>query len=739
MPSAPRSKPVTPGAAAPAKGRRRRRVLVALLLGLMAVPLLLALLDRAFPPVLERYRDRSTLVLAHDGQLLRAFLAKDGRWRLAAEADALPQRYRSMLLGFEDRRFYSHPGVDPLALLRAVGQVASNGRVVSGASTLSMQTARLLEPRPRTLSAKLVEMLRALQLEWHYDKAQILDIYLTLVPMGGNLEGVRAGSLAWFGKEPAALTDAEAALLVALPQAPSRLQPDRFPAAAEAGRRKVLERMAGQGLLSAEALAEALAEPLPTRRHDFPSLAPHLTARLHGEHPGAEVIRTTLDAAAQRAAESLLDDALAQRRDAVTAAALAVEAETGAVRAYVGNAAWLDPARLGGNDMVRAIRSPGSTLKPFIYGLAFTDLVAQPETILADLPQRYGSYAPRNFSGGFGGELTAAEALRQSLNLPAVALLNEIGPGRLADALAQAGVPLVYDRRQARPSLPMALGGVGFSLERLVGAYTALTRGGAVQPLHVLADSPATSARPLLGAVPAWQVARILEQAPRPEGFARAGVESAQRRAGFKTGTSYGFRDAWAVGFAGGWTAGIWVGRADGNPCDGCLGLGAAAPLLLRLFDRLPTRDWPAESRSPPADLPAATRGNAGLPPGLRRFAPRAEVSDTAGIARADALQIRFPPEGAAIPLRHKELPLKVQGGRRPFTWFVDGRPLDSGPSWRQQQPWTPGGPGAVELLVVDADGRSATARFRLTDPTDPGTARRSTEPQLQRSDAPAP
>lgn len=693
--------------------RWRQRVAVALLLCLVGAGGLAAL-DRLFPPVLGRYLDRSAMVQAQDGELLRAFLSRDGKWRLPADSTGLPPRYIDMLLAFEDRRFRSHPGVDPLALLRAIGQRLSLGHVVSGASTLSMQTARLLEPRPRTLGAKAIEMLRAVQLEWHFSKTQILDIYLTLVPMGGNLEGVRAGSLAWFGKEPQALTDAEAALLVALPQSPIRLQPDRPGNGAEAGRRKVLERMAGAGVLDAQAVREALEAPLPQRRHDFPALAPHLTARLHAQYPAEGVIRTTLDAGLQRSAEQLLSDALQLRRDTVTAALLLVDSASGAVRAYVGNAAWLDAARLGANDMVQAVRSPGSSLKPAIYGLAFDSLIVQPDTILADLPARYGTYAPHNFSGGFGGELTVADALRQSLNLPAVALLNEVGPDRFADAMQQAGLPLDYDRRIAKPSLPMALGGVGFSLQRLVTLYTAFTRGGAVQPLHVLAAEPAAATHPLVGAVAAWQVARILELAPRPPGFTRAAVQGDTRRAGFKTGTSYGFRDAWAVGFQGGWTAGVWVGRADGNPCDGCLGLGAAAPLLLRLFDRVPALPWPVESRRPPADLPAADRGNSGLPPALRRFTPRAGISDTGGIARQGEFQIRFPEPGSVIPLRTAELPLKVQGGRRPFTWFVNGRPLDSGPSFRQQAMWTPDGPGTVDLLVVDADGRSASAHIRL-------------------------
>ncbi|MDH3476106.1 MAG: transglycosylase domain-containing protein, partial [Rhodospirillales bacterium] len=387
--------------------------------GLAAGGLLLALagaavaLDRVFPPELSRLGGTSTLVLDSQGRLLRAFTTADGAWRLATVPAQVDPLYLAMLEAYEDRRFRYHPGVDPLAVLRAAGQALRAGRVVSGASTLTMQTARLLEPRPRGLWAKLVEAARALQLEARYGKDRVLGFYLTLAPFGGNLEGLRAASLAYLGKEPVRLTPGEAALLVALPQSPSRLRPDRFPAAARAARDKVLAVMERRGLLSAHQAAEAREEPVPRRRRDLPFHAPHLARRLASG--GAPVLRTTIDGDLQRALERLaaLEMHLLQPRASL--AALVVENGSGRVLAYLGSADFFDSARAGQVDMVRAVRSPGSALKPFIYGMAFDELLVHPETIVADLPTRFGDYRPENFQRSYHGEVTVREALQRSL------------------------------------------------------------------------------------------------------------------------------------------------------------------------------------------------------------------------------------------------------------------------------------------------------------------------------------
>ena len=386
-------------------------------------------LDRLFPPNLQRLNRQSTLVLDRDGNLLQAFTAADGAWRLPVSIDEVDPGYLRMLVAYEDKRFYSHWGVDPLALGRAVAQLVERGRIVSGASTLTMQTVRLLEPRQRTLGAKLIEMVRALQLEWHFGKREILDMYLTLAPYGGNLEGVRAASLFYFGKEPSHLTDAEAALLVSLPQSPERLRPDRNGAAARTQRDNVLQRMAELGVMTAQAAAEAAGEPVPPLRRPAIRRAAHLAERLHARcrrRPGDRDFHRRH--AAARSSRRWPRGVQDQLEPGATVAVLVVENGTRAVRAYVGSGDFWDAGRYGQNDMVRAIRSPGSTLKPFIYGMAFDELIVHPETIVVDEPMRFGDYAPENFDHFYRGELSAREALQLSLNLPAVALLDRIGP-----------------------------------------------------------------------------------------------------------------------------------------------------------------------------------------------------------------------------------------------------------------------------------------------------------------------
>ncbi|MGQ9366760.1 penicillin-binding protein 1C [Azospirillum sp. ST 5-10] len=709
------SAPRAPGVAV----TRPRRRIGALLL-MLAVAALLAALDRALPPDLTRYRDRAAEVVDRDGIVLRAFTAADDTWRFAARADEVAPLYRAMLLAYEDKRFSRHWGVDPLAVLRAAAQAAWHGEVVSGASTITMQVARLLEPRPRTLGAKLVEMARAVQLERRFSKDEILAIYLTLAPFGGNLEGVRAAALAWFGKEPRHLTPAEAALLVALPQSPTRLRPDHDPAAARAARAKVLDRAVAAGVLAAAEAAEAAAAPLPTGRRAFPFLAPHLAERLRTGAPAAERIATTLDAGLQETAEGLLRRLAEGLDPKAGVAALVVDNASREVLAYVGSGDYFDRRRDGMVDMVRAVRSPGSTLKPLIYGLAFDRLIVHPMTVIADVPRRFGAYAPENFGGGHSGEVTVAEALQLSLNVPAVAVLDRLGPLSFDAALRRVGVTLHFDRRIGRPTLPIALGGVGLSLEELVTLYGAFSHGGRVAPLVTapVAATPrpgAAEGEALMGAPAVWYVARALRGAPRPPGYADPQGAGDARGIAFKTGTSYGFRDAWAVGFTDRHTIGVWVGRPDGAPCLRCVGIEAAAPLLFRLFDLLPAPDdAPVTAGGPPDGVIAG--GTADLPPGLRRFADAPTVARHGVAQAAGRLRIAFPVDGSVVSLgasggagRLATLPLRAEGGRRPLRWLINDRPLGEG-DWRRGASWQPDGTGFVDVKVLDADGNVSSA-----------------------------
>ena len=668
--------------------------------------------DRLLPPDTSRLANSSTLVLDSQGDLLRAFTTPSEAWRLPARPADVDPLYLEMLLAYEDQRFPYHPGVDPLAVVRALGQLAAHRRVVSGASTLTMQTARLLEPRARTLPAKLADAARALQLETRYGKDEILSFYLTLAPYGGNLEGVRAASLAWFGKEPAHLAPSEAALLVALPQSPTRLRPDRFPERAKRARDKVLGVMQRRGVLGAEQVAEAMGDPVPRTRHEMPFRAPHLARLLAAGKPA--LYRTTLDGELQDTIARLALLARAGLDANASLAILVVDNRRREILAWVGSADFFDDDRSGQIDMVRAIRSPGSTLKPFIYGMALDDLLIHPETIVADAPTRFGDYRPENFLRLYMGEVTVREALQHSLNVPAVAVLEGVGPRRVDARLRAAGVRLRYGGGGG-PGLPLALGGVGVSLYDLVTLYAGLAEGGLVRPLRFQADDNAAAPGvPLFGETAAWYIARILEAAPPPDGFVAPGLSRDNRRIAFKTGTSYGYRDAWALGYDARHTVGVWVGRPDGAPSPDRFGRATAAPVLYQVFDLLPD-GGKAMPRRPAEVIEAST---AGLPPALRRLATGLDAPG--GIARAlrPKLAIAFPPDGAMIELTrdgaaYLSLPMVAEGGERPLRWLVNGRIVES-PPHRRRADWRPDGEGFVAITVIDAEGRTASAGVLL-------------------------
>lgn len=637
-----------------------------------------------------------TEVVARDGTLLRAFAVADGRWRL--QPGPVDPGFVGMLLAYEDQRFYRHSGVDPLALIRAAGQSVMAGRVVSGGSTLTMQVARLLEEGPTgQWHGKLRQMRVALALERRLDKQQILDLYLRLAPYGGNLEGVRAASLSWFGKEPRRLTPAESALLVALPQSPVARQPDRSPERAMIARERVLDRAVAAGLLDADQARGAGATALPNARRPFPALAPHLTARLHRENPGLQRITTTIDASLQRAAEALARRSVAGQTAQITVAMILADHKTGEVLAQVDGAEWTSTARAGFVDMTQALRSPGSTLKPFVYALAFDDGMAHPETLIEDRPVAFGSYAPQNFDRRFLGTVTVRAALIGSLNIPVVRLADAVGPARLIAALERGGARLVVPGGQ--PGLAVALGGAGISLQGLVQAYAGLAQGGAAVALSPLPGQGGPTGRRFLGEIAAWQVGNILSQMPPPPG-------GAPGRIAYKTGTSYGHRDALAVGFDGRHVGGVWMGRADGTPVPGVFGGDLAAPLLFELFDRAGAGGTPLPA-PPPATLTLPT---ARLPAPLRRFRTPGEVlSKTA----PDAPQMAFPPDGAVVEAPDGRLIVKVRNGRPPFTWLADGLPvMIASPDAAVELDLPETGP--VRLSVIDVEGRGASVNVTL-------------------------
>ena len=580
-----------------------RRLMLALLL---IVPALLLLLDRLFPPPLPNPQDTAaTVVLARDGTPLRAFAGPDGVWRYPVTPDDVSPLYLEALLAYEDRRFHHHAGVDALALLRATAQALIHGETISGGSTLTMQVARMLEPIPHTLPGKLRQMVRAVQIEARLSKHEILTLYLDYAPFGGTLQGVQAASYAYLGRPANELSHAEAALLAVLPQAPSRLRPDRHPHAARTARDKVLQRLEQQGAWDADIVAQAQQENVVARALRPPLHAALLAQRLREEHPRSRRIQTGIDADLQQRLEQRIEDWAARLPPRTSAAAIVIDPRDMQVRAYAGAARFGDEASFGHIDMARAFRSPGSTLKPFLYGMALDAGLIHSASLLADAPQEFGNYRPGNFDQRFRGPVSAAEALRQSLNLPAVALLDHLGPAQFAARMRHAGVPLRLPHG-TEPNLSMILGGTEARLEDLAGAYAAFQRDGLAATPRLTTDEPLRERR-LMSPGSAHIVRRMLQDAGRP-GEENERIDTSSRAAfAWKTGTSYGFRDAWALGAAPGAIIGVWVGRPDGTSLPGQYGAITALPLLFSLGDALPRDMIAAPQRPMPPSVSEST------------------------------------------------------------------------------------------------------------------------------------
>ena len=663
-------------------------------------------LDFFFPPPLTRFREVSGVVMDRRGAVLRVFPVDDGKWRMRAHVEELDPDFVSALMAYEDKRFMDHGGVDFAALTRAAGSLVTSGRIVSGGSTITMQTARLLEPRPRNIGSKIIESVRAWQLERRYTKEEILELYLTLAPYGGNLEGVRAASWAYFGREPDNLSPDQIAMLIALPQSPEARRPDLHPKAAIVARERVLMRLADQGLFAKDLAAESADYPAP-KRGDFPTVAWHASEEALRRAGDPDNIRTTLDLALQKEVEQLATRAAGPSREGVQVAIMVVDIASREVRAAAGSA---NRASAGGwIDLTNRPRSPGSTLKPFIYGMAFDDGVASPDTRIADAPRRFATYRPDNFDRTFRGDVTVAQALQHSLNVPAVAALDAVGAQRFAAALSFAGadlsMPLTADDDAG---LAIALGGAGMTVRDVALLYAALGDDGRALPLHWLkSESEAALTKKeretqIMSAQSARQIVDILGSAPAPAGRMPALLTQEAPVIALKTGTSYGFRDAWAAGTGGGQAVVVWIGRADSSPRPGITGRDGALPVLFDVYDAI-TRITPRRSSGPP--LREEIAGSHTPPSALARF------------ERQNAPpQILFPPDGAEVwkDGEHTSFVLAAEG-RGKLAWYVDGKALSRNVAG--DAVWRPEDAGFYELFVVDDAGRAAKARVRIMTP----------------------
>ncbi len=662
--------------------------------------------DHQNPPPLDGSANISQEVVDADGRLLRAFVNKNGRWRLPARLEDIDGEFIKLLIAYEDQRFYNHPGVDVLALMRAAGQFITNGRIVSGGSTITMQLARLLEPRSRrSLLSKFHQIIRALQIERRLSKIEILERYLSRAPYGGNLEGVRAASWAWFGREPKKLALHQSALLVALPQSPERRRPDRYGSRAKNARNAVLTRAANAGVIAPGEIGRAGNRPVHQLRRALPAHASHLAERLVKSNPDKARISVTLKRQHQLTLEAAAKDAVRNAGPGVSVAVLLADARTGAILAQVGAPDHLDAGRNGFVDMTIASRSPGSTLKPFIYGLALENGLIKPETLINDTPANFAGYRPQNFDLQYQGEVSIRKALQLSLNVPAVLLLEAVGPNRLLAAFNRAGVKVSIPGAKTS-GLAIGLGGLGISLKELVQLYTTFANGGRPSQLHHQTPSTDEVARaqppPMLQPSAAWQVSDILAGVSPPQGVSPLPIA-------YKTGTSYGYRDAWSVGFDGRYVLGVWVGRADNGAVPGITGRLTAAPVLFDAFARLGITWTPF----PPAPDGATVIAHHQLPVTLRHFKGKNRLRFAAQVPEPPP-QIVYPPKGARVELTKTTngtnfpLVMKLQDGRPPFYWLANGKPISRSARKRTAM-WQPDGNGFSKLTVIDATGRAAS------------------------------
>ncbi len=554
------------------------------LITMISLFLLFLLLDWIYPTRLPDTH-HAQAIISESGDPLRFFATEDGIWRYQVSLDSLSPNYLEALLQYEDKHFYQHPGVNPLSLVRAVGQWVTTGRPVSGGSTLTMQVARLVKPMNRTVWGKAKQIFWALQLEWHHSKEEILTYYVNHAPFGGPIEGVEAASRAYFGYSADQLTDAQAALLTVLPQSPSRYRPDRYPERAQQARDKVILRMQEFGIWNEQTVNEALLEPVIAQNIKGVTYAPLLARRLHNQLQNQAVVKTFIDLGLQRNIEHSLATYVRSIDKHASAAIMVMDHQTGNVLAYAGSSDFLNDERFGHVDMIRSWRSPGSTLKPFIYGLAMDQGLIHSHSLLMDIPTRFGQYQPDNFDTGFNGPVSVATALYSSLNVPAVQILNELGPKTFYSRLHSSLVPIRLPKGNT-PSLAIALGGAATTLEDLVSLYASLGNGGyTVQPRYYEQDK--TVKRQLLTPETAWVIRQLL-----PGDSAFGHVQPAQHDWAWKTGTSYGYRDTWAVGVNSRWVIAVWVGRPDAVPIVGHYGSKTAVPLLKRVSGFLPQGEF---------------------------------------------------------------------------------------------------------------------------------------------------
>lgn len=658
-----------------------------LIILLSAISISLWLSDLLFPLKLDSYQQTSVLVYGDNQTLAHVFLTPDEKFRILTQPNQVPSLYIQTLLAREDSQFYQHFGVNPFSVLRALYQNLRFQTIISGGSTLTMQTARLLEPRKRTFFSKVIESFRALQLEWHFTKQEILSIYLTLAPFGSNIEGVSAAAYAYFNKTPQTLATPEIALLVAMVQSPNRLRSDLYPIKAKLARNRILDLMKSKALINQQEHDLHIHAPLPTVIQRFPREIPHLAWRLKQQYPKQQEIHVSIDLRLQKQIELLLAQYELFLPTDANAAILVLDHLQNKPIVYIGSTHFMNRTNHGFIDYIRAYRSPGSTLKPFIYGIGFDSGLIQPDSFVLDIRRRFGSYYPHNFDRDIHGMVQVNEALALSLNIPAVSLLNEIGVVRFISFLKSADIHPKYPQ-SGEPGLSSALGGLGMTLEQLVLLYSGLGHQGMIRPFFYVESMKTDKESYLMSSRAAQSLKEILT------------VETSQGRSiAIKTGTSYGHRDVLAIGVDKQYVIGIWAGLANNAPMRGETGASTAVPLLLKVHQLLP------KNKLKTVAIPS-------LPEALMLKKNRSSAESA--ISSAGKLALLFPVDNSVLHFdNQKAIPCYLQGGVKPYTWLIDGQPV-SIQSWQQKYFWQAKNPGFYRISVIDAVGETMSVKIEL-------------------------
>ena len=572
--------------------KRRKKITIIGAAAALFVASLFVLDSAIFPLPLDKLnKPPSRFVYARDGRLLRCFISVDDYWRKPVALEDISPLLIKSVLAREDRWFYYHPGVNVFSLFEALIDNIKAGEIVRGGSTITMQIARMIEPKPRTVKSKLIEILRAMQLELHYSKSELLELYFNIAPYGGNIEGIGAASYFYFDKSPIELTAGQAALLTSIPNSPTYLRPDLNVDNCYHARARVLAYMLDGKIIDSLQYQAALLEKINPEKTSPPFKAPHLCRDLALEYPGQGEITTTIDSKIQQTCEAIVKhyQYALQTRAINNAAVIVIDNRSSEVLALIGSPDFFDNKHQGQINGATALRSPGSALKPFAYALALDEGIISPAIYLEDLPVYYSGYSPENYDDSYRGVVSAADALRMSLNVPAVNLCAQTGLDKFFKVLKSGGLSTLNGKYYDY-GLPLVLGSCEVKLLELTNLYSALGRGGIWRPYRLIKDDSRMAGDTLFSPEASYIIAEILSDVTRPDFPSSWEFSANLPKIAWKTGTSYGRRDAWSIGFNPHYTVGVWVGNFTGEPSPNLVGAESAAPILFDIFTTISSK-----------------------------------------------------------------------------------------------------------------------------------------------------